>query len=147
MKNLLALTALVVSVAGTVTVRADSLEEKKFWQGQMDYVNEKLKTASEACDVKFTFDWVDKTTLRDTTAKNHWSPNGVCTNIVDEVGSLCRAGKDEKDAVKAKIKGFTCGYAEKRTLDLSKAGIVKYMGNNAEANFSDWAKPWLMKHL
>jgi hypothetical protein len=146
MKNLFALTALAVTLAGASTLRADSLEEKKFWKGQMDYVNEKLKWVSEACDVPFTFDWVDKAKLRDATAKNNWSPNGVCTGIVEQVGTLCRAGKDEKDAVKAKIKGFLCGYAEKRTLDL-KGGNVVYMGNNAEANFSDWARPWLMKHL
>ncbi|MBA3456712.1 MAG: hypothetical protein H0T42_26720, partial [Deltaproteobacteria bacterium] len=45
------------------------------------------------------------------------------------------------------IKGFQCGYGKPRSLDLSKAGIVKYMGNNDEVNFSDWAKPWLMKKL
>ena len=78
--------------------------------------------------------------------KNNWSPYGVCSAIVDEVGSLCRAGEDEKTAVKAKIKGFKCGYAAARTLDL-KGGIITYMGNNEQANFSDWAKPWLMKHL
>ena len=61
--------------------------------------------------------------------------------------SLCREGDDEKASVKARIKGFQCGYAKPRTLDISKSGMVKYMGNNEESNFSDWAKPWLMKKL
>jgi hypothetical protein len=146
MKTMSACTALVVTVAGALTLRADTLEEKKFWEGQMNYMNDALKPAAEACGVQFTFDWVDKVKLRDAAVANNWSPNGICSGIVNEVGSLCRQGKDEKDAVKAKIKGFTCGYAAKRTLDF-KGSTVVYMGNNAEANFSDWAKPWLMKHL
>lgn len=146
MKALFALTALATTVAGTLLVHAETLEEKKFWEGQMNYVNERLKPASEACEVNFTFDWVDKVKLRDAAVANNWSPNGICTAIVDEVATLCRAGKDEKDAVKAKIKGFACGYAPKRALSYKGTTLV-YMGNNAEANFSDWAKPWLMKHL
>lgn len=146
MKNLIALSVVLATVAAATVLRADTLEERTFWKGQMDYMNENLKSASEACGVKFTFDWVNKAKLRDAAAKNSNSPNGICSAVVDEVGSLCREGQDAKDSVKAKIKGFTCGYAKPRTLDL-KGGIVKYMGNNEEANFSDWAKPWLMKHL
>ena len=50
-------------------------------------------------------------------------------------------------SVKAKIKGFQCGSGKPRKLDLSAKGILKYMGNIEEANFSDWAKPWLLKKL
>lgn len=130
----------------TAAVHAESLEERKFWKGEMDYVQKSLDDASEKCGVKFTFDWVDKAKLRTEAEKHGNSPNGICTAIVDEVDSLCRAGDDEKASVKAKIKGFQCGYTNPRKLNLTK-GIVKYMGNNEEANFSDWAKPWLMKKL
>jgi len=145
--NKLLITTLAL-VTGTVgTLHAESLEERKFWKGQMDYLNRSLESASEKCDVKFTFEWIDKPKLREAAEKNNNSPYSICASIVDEVDSLCREGDDEKASVKAKIKGFTCGYGKPRKLDLTKAGIVKYLGNHEEANFSDWAKPWLMKKL
>jgi hypothetical protein len=143
MKKLLALS---VILAATTTIRAESLEEKKYWKEEMDYMNRALTDAAAQCGVKFTFDWVDKAKLRAEAEKNNNSPNGICDSIVNEVGGICRQGEEEKAAVKAKIKGFTCGYQNPRSLEL-KGGIVKFMGNNQEANFSDWAKPWLMKKL
>jgi hypothetical protein len=142
MKKLIVLSALLAST----TVFADSLEEKKYWKGQMDYVQRSLDDASKQCGVKLTFDWVDKAKLRAEAEKTNTSPNGICTTIIDEVNSLCREGDDEKKSVAAKIKGFTCGYAPDRKLGLS-GGIVRYMGNNQQSNFSDWARPWLMKNL
>jgi hypothetical protein len=138
--------ATAILLVMSATIHAENLEEKKFWKGQMDYVNEKLEDASKNCDVKFTFDWIDKPKLRDQAQKHQNSPNGICTNVIDEVDSICRSDADSKAAVKAKIKGFTCGYSNPRSLDM-KGGIVQYLGNNEEANFSDWAKPWLEKHL
>ena len=143
MKKLIPFSAVLVLSS---TLHAESLEEKKFWKDQTDYVNEKLASANEQCSTKFSFDWVDKATLRDQTKKHGHSPNGVCGEIIAVVESICRSGDDGKQAVKAKIKGFTCGYAQPRALDL-KGGIVKYMGNNEESNFNDWAQPWLEKHL
>jgi hypothetical protein len=139
--------ALSILLATTATVHAESLEERKFWKGQMDYINRAIADGEKQCGVKFTFEFVEKEKLRAEAEKNNNSPNGICDSIVEEVVSLCREGDDEKASVKAKIKGFQCGYAKPRTLDLSKSGIVKYMGNNEESNFSDWAKPWLMKKL
>jgi hypothetical protein len=142
MKKLLVLSTLLVSL----TASAESLEEKKFWKGQMDYVQRSLDDATKQCGVKFTFDWVDKAKLRAETEKSSHTPNGVCAGIIDEVTSICREGEDEKKAVAAKIKGFTCGHAKERKLALT-GGIVRYMGNNEQSNFSDWARPWLLKNL
>jgi len=130
----------------TTTAYADNLEEKKFWKQQRNYIDEHLKTAEKACSKKFTFDWVDQATLRAEVAKTKHTPNGVCGNIIDSVASICREGADEKATVAAKINGFTCAYAKERALDL-KGGTVKYSGNNTQSNFSEWAKPWLLKHL
>jgi len=138
--------ALVPFLLLSTVASAESLEEKKFWKGQTDYVQRSLDDASEKCGVKFTFAWVDKPKLRTEADKAGASPNGICTAAIDEVNGLCRADEDGKAAVKAKIKGFTCGYAKPRKLDL-KGGIVTYLGNNDEANFSDWAKPLLEKKL
>jgi hypothetical protein len=146
MKKLLALSFLLTTTATVATTHAESLEEKKYWKGQMDYMNRALDDAEKQCGVKFTFEWVDKAKLRTEAEKNNNSPNGICDNIVNEVAGICREGDEEKTAVKAKIKGFQCGYQKPRALDL-KGGVVKLMGNNEEANFSDWAKPWLMKKL
>jgi hypothetical protein len=131
---------------GTAGDDGMSLEERKFWQGQKDYIDRSLKEGEAKCGVAFSFEWVDRATLRAEAEKNNNSPNGICDSIIDEVVSLCREGEDEKSSVAAKIKGFQCGHAKARTLAL-EGGIVKYMGNNEESNFSDWAKPWLMKHL
>src|ERR1700744_4941395 len=138
--------AIAIVLATSATLHADSLEERKFWKEQMDYVNQKLDSANKSCGAKLTFDWVDKPKLRDEAQKHQNSPNGICTNIIDEVDSLCRSDADSKASVVSKIRGFTCGYSNPRHLDM-KGGIVMYMGNNDEANFSDWAKPWLEKHL
>jgi hypothetical protein len=143
MKKLLAVSVLLI----TSLASAESLEERKYWKGQMEYLQQSIDSAQTACDAKFSFAWVDKEKFRAEAEKANANPFGVCNAIVDEVASLCREGDDEKASVKAKIKGFQCGYAKPRKLDLSKAGTVKYMGNNEEANFSDWAKPWLMKRL
>jgi len=140
------LVAFSVLFATTATIHAESLEEKKYWQGEMDYIKRALDYGEQQCGVKFTFEWVDKAKLRAEAEKHNNSPNGICDGIIQEVAGICGAGDDEKAAVKAKIKGFQCGYAKPRTLEL-RGGIVKLMGNNEEANFSDWAKPWLMKKL
>jgi hypothetical protein len=144
MKKLLALSILF---ATTATLHAESLEERKYWKGQMDYINRGIDDGEKQCGVKFTFEFIEKPKLREEAEKNNNSPYGICDSIVQEVVSLCREGEDEKASVKAKIKGFQCGYGKPRKLDLSKSGIVKLMGNNEESNFSDWAKPWLMKKL
>jgi hypothetical protein len=130
----------------TTTAAAESLEERKYWKGQMDYMQRSLDAAEKSCGYKLSYDWVDKPKLRAAAEKDGNTPNGICAAIVDEVESLCREGEDEKTSVKAKIKGFKCGYANPRKLDM-KGGIVTYLGNNQEANFSDWAKPWLTKRL
>src|SRR5262245_832339 len=109
--------AFVCVLIATTAARAESLEEKKFWQRQRNYVDEKLKAAERACGVKFAFEWESPATLRAEAEKTKHSPNGVCTTIVETVSSLCRAGEDEKAAVKAKITGFTCGFAKERTLE------------------------------
>ncbi len=137
----------LIPVLLTTTASAESLEERKYWKGQMDYLQRSLDSAEKSCGYQFTYEWVDKPKLREAAEKNNNSPYGICAAIVDEVESLCREGDDEKASVKAKIKGFKCGYAKPRKLDLNKAGIITYMGNNEESNFSDWAKPWLMKKL
>lgn len=143
MKKLLALSILASLAA---SAGADSLADRKYWKGEMDYVDRSLKAGEEACGVKFSFDWVDREKLKAEAEKNSNSPNGICAAIVDEVVGICRAGDDDKSAVKSKIKGFRCGYAKERTLTL-KGGIVTYMGNNQQSNFSDWAKPILEKNL
>ncbi len=112
----------------------------------MDYLSRSLDSASEKCGVKFTFEWVDKPTLRTETEKTSHSPYGVCSGVIDEVESICREGEDETASVKAGIKGFRCGYAKERTLSLKK-GVVTYMGNNVQSNWSDWARPILLKAL
>jgi hypothetical protein len=146
MKNLLALSVLGVTIAATGIVRSESLDDKKYWQRQLDYVNKNLESANRACDAHFTFEFIDKDHLRDV-EKTHHTPNSVCSAVIDEVGDICRnEGADGKKAVQEKIKGFQCGFGKPRELDL-KGSTVKYMGNNEEGNFSAWAKPWLMKHL
>jgi len=145
MKKLLAFAILSTTVTATA-VHAESLEDRKYWKGEMDYINRALEDGETTCGVKFTFEFIGKEKLRAEATKNNNDPNGICDGIIREVIGLCREGDDEKASVKAKIKGFQCGYAKPRTLEL-KGGIVKYMGNNEESNFSDWAKPWLMKKL
>lgn len=142
MKNLLVLSVLLASS----TAAAESLEERKYWKGQMDYVQRSVDDASKQCGVKFSFTWVDKPKLRAETEKSGHTPYGVCAAIVDVVDMICREGEDEKQSVAAKIKGFSCGHAKDRKLGLT-GGIVKYMGNNDQSNFTDWARPWLLKNL
>ncbi len=144
-KLMLAIAIVPVLLAAT-EARAESLEDKKFWKGEMAYVEKSLKLGETKCGVKFSFEWVDKEKLHVETEKNRNSPSGVCNAIIDQVWQLCGNGEDEKAAVKAKIKGFKCGYAKPRKLELS-GGIITLMGNFVEANFSDWARPWLMKNL
>lgn len=142
MKKLLVLAILLA----TSTAGAESLEEKKYWKGEMDYVQRSLDDAEKQCGAKFGFEWVDKPKLRAEVEKTNHSPNGVCSAIIEEVTSICREGEEEKKAVTAKIKRFSCGFAKERKLDLT-GGNLKYMGNNNQSNFSDWAKPWLLKKL
>jgi hypothetical protein len=123
-----------------------SLEERKYWRGQMDYLQRSLDSAEQDCGVKFSFEWVEPAQLRQAAEANNNSPYGICASVIDEVDGLCREGADEKMSVVAKIKGFKCGYGNPRNLAF-EGNTVVYMGNNEESNFSDWAKPWLMKNL
>jgi hypothetical protein len=124
-----------------------SLEERKYWRGQEDYLFQSLDRGPDTCGVKFSFQWdADRQTFRDRAEKNNNSPYSICAAMIDEVLSLCRDGDDEKQSVASAIKGFHCGYANPHTAKIED-GIVVYMGNNEEPNFSDWAKPWLMKSL
>jgi hypothetical protein len=146
MKKLLAFAFLATTATTTALGHAESLEDKKFWKGQTDYINKRLEKSEKACGVKLALELVDKEKIRTEAEKHKHSVNGICGAIIDEVATLCRKGEDEKAAVKAKITALKCGYANPRTLDL-KSGTLTYMGNNEESNFSDWARPWLMKHL
>ncbi|HUS32502.1 MAG TPA: hypothetical protein VMZ53_28570, partial [Kofleriaceae bacterium] len=124
-----------------------SLEERKYWRGQEDYLFRSIDAGPENCGVKFSFQWdTDRKTFRDKAEANNNSPYSICASMVDEVTSLCREGEDEKQSVAAKIKGFRCGYGHPRKATIED-GIVVYMGNHEESNFSDWAKPWLTKNL
>ena len=123
-----------------------SLEERKYWKGEDDYLFRNVDEGKDKCGVTFTVEWVGRKQFRAEVEKTNGSPYGVCDAIVAETVSLCREGEDEKSSVAAKIKGFRCGYGKPRTLTMDN-GIVVYMGNNEESNFSDWAKPWLMKNL
>ena len=123
-----------------------SLEERKYWKGEDDYLFRNVDEGKDKCGVTFTVEWVGRKQFRAEVEKTNHSPYGVCDAIVAETVSLCREGEDEKSSVAAKIKGFRCGYGKPRTLTMDN-GIVVYMGNNEESNFSDWAKPWLMKNL
>jgi hypothetical protein len=138
--------ALSIILATTATIHAESLEEKKYWKGEMDYINKSLDDAKSQCGVAFSFAFIDQAKLRAEATKHEASPSTICNLAIDEVDSMCRSGDDGKAAVKAKIKGFTCGYGNPRSLDL-KGGTLKLLANTEEANFSDWAKPWLEKHL
>ncbi len=142
MKTLIAAALLIA----TTTAHAESLEEKQYWKRQRNYVDRYLGIANKACGTTFTFEWVNQPVLRAEVEKTKHSPNGVCNAAIDEVASICRQGEDEKAAVKAKITGFTCGYAKERAFALD-GKILKYSGNNAQSNFSEWARPWLLKHL
>jgi len=145
MKKILAF-AFLATTATTALVHAESLEERKFWKGQMDYLNKAIEKGEKACGVKFTLELLDKEKFRAETDKTHQTPRGVCNVMIDEISTVCRQGEDEKAAVKAKIKSIQCGFANPRNLAL-KNGTLTYLGNNQESNFSEWARPWLMKHL
>jgi hypothetical protein len=60
MKTLLTVCALLVAT----TVFAESLEEKKFWKRQRDYIDETLKRTNKACETNLTFDWDNQIQLR-----------------------------------------------------------------------------------
>jgi hypothetical protein len=133
-------------MATAATAFAESLEEKQYWKGQMDYVQRSIDAVKNTCKVTLKFDWVNKAELRKKAEAAGHTPNGICTAIVDQLDTICREGAESQAAVKAKIKAVKCGYAAKRSLAMG-GGTVTYMGNNVEANFSDWAGPWLKKKL
>ena len=142
MKTLIAAAILIA----TTTAHAESLEEKQYWKRQRNYVDKQIATANKACGTEFTFEWVNKPVLRAEVEKTKHSPNSVCDAIIDVVAHICRQGEDEKATVKEKITGFTCGYAKERNLSLS-GKTLNYNGNNVQSNYSDWARPWVLKHL
>ncbi len=123
-----------------------SLEERKYWRGEDDYLFQSVDGGKATCGVSFTVEWVNRKQFRTEAVKANTSPYSVCDSIVAETVSLCREGEDEKSSVASKIKGFRCSYGKPRTLTMDN-GIVVYVGNHEESNFSAWAKPWLMKNL
>ena len=130
----------------TSAASAESLEERTYWRGQLDDISPNLADAEEYCGVKLTFELVGKPTLREGAKKDAITPKGICDDPIDEVIKLCRTGDDEKAAVAAKLKGFTCGYDKSRKLDV-KSGIVVYRGNTVQPRFSDWARAILLEKL
>lgn len=123
-----------------------SLELRKYYRGQMDYLRRSLDAAEKDCGVRFGFEWVDPPTLRQGAESHSHTPYGICAAVIDEVDGLCREGADEKSSVVARIKAFKCGYSNPRNLAFEGNTLV-YMGNNEQSNYSDWAKPWIMKNL
>ena len=61
MKSLVTACVLLSTIA---VANAESLEEKKFWKSQRNYVDRELQIAEKACGTTFSFDWVDPPTLR-----------------------------------------------------------------------------------
>lgn len=139
---------LALLLASTVA-RAESLEEKKYWKGQTDYIARDIADAEKVCGTKFTFEVIDKdkAKLREAHDKKNHTPNSVCSAPITSVALICRRGEDEKAAVRAKIKGFACGAGNPRALSLDKAGIVRFHGNLDEVNLHEWIRGWLEKAL
>lgn len=139
---------LAVLLATTATLRAENLEEKKFWKQESERIDRSIKKTNEVCGTKLEFEFLDKPKLRASAEaeKTKSSPYGVCDRVVNLVHSICLGGDDEKQAVLAGIKKIQCGFSNPWKLDL-KAGTVVFHGNNTQYNFSEWAKPLLMKKL
>ena len=138
--------AIAILVTAGAAHAEESLEDKTYWKPQQTLIDRSMVEVEKRCGPGIAFEWVDKPKFRAAAEKSQYTPFGVCDNMVQLVASICRAGEDEKKAVGAKIKTISCGYAKARTLDL-KGGKLKYMGNNDEGNWHDWAKPALTKKL
>ena len=139
------LTIAILLTAGLAQAE-ESLEDKEFWKGQQTYIDRSMVEVEKRCGPGITFEWIDKAKFREATEKSQYKPYGICDNMLQLVARVCGDSEDGKKAVTAKIMTVACGYSKSRTLDL-KGGKLKYLGNNDQANFWDWAKPALTKKL
>jgi len=115
----------------TSLVHAESLEERKYWKGQMVRLEQKLSVVVDSCGVEIPFEYVGKEALRANAEKEKYSPNVLCGYVVAEVGSQCLDGEKRKAAVAKKVKAMQCTWAPKRSITV-KNGIVLLKGNGHE---------------
>ena len=75
---------LALLLASTVA-RAESLEEKKYWKGQTDYIARDIADAEKVCGTKFTFEVIDKTSTRVEVAVSNLGADDVLANATTTI--------------------------------------------------------------
>lgn len=122
----------VASLLPAVWVHAESLEEEEKWNNQMSYMDGYIKADREACGItdekkwSFSFDKASFNSGEGAEWGSH-SPNGYCSAIFDELGSICRASESGKKRVLEKIKGVVCKFGGKGKQNIElKGGIITY---------------------
>ena len=130
----------------TICFAEESLADKKYWAKQDKAMAEVSNDVKKHCGRDIPFAWANKKSFAKMDKK--YTPNGVCSNVVEAVASLCKNEKDAKESVGKKIQKIECQYAPKggRALALT-AGTLTYSGNNEDSNFDKWANDWLMQNL
>lgn len=96
-----AMVRLVVAAVLLVSslVRADSLEDRKYWREKTEMLDSELHEANEECEVEITFEYIDKAEMRAAAEKLKFSPRTVCVPLIKEIARTCRDGDKRKAAV------------------------------------------------
>jgi len=117
--------------------RAESLEERKYWRGQMAMLDSDLREANEECEVEITFEYIDKAEMRAAAEKGKFSPRVVCNPLIKEIARTCRDGDKRKAAVAKKAKTLQCGYSTNKTLTV-KGGVVRMKATFEVTQRTNW---------
>jgi hypothetical protein len=133
----------VLVALGVVGASAQSLKVRQRMKDQETALIEYVDHTNKVCDSKIsiTFNW----TGAPEADLDKYSPSGYCDGALGGVRRVCDDPVG-KDAVKQKIKSFTCGFGAERSISL-KDGAVDYKINFNSANDSDFVFEYLQNNL
>ena len=136
--------AITAAVCSTV-VNAQSLKDKEYFASEEKSLAEEAKYYVGKCEANVTvkFDWSSPPKSED---RSRNSASGYCKQSLEALGRICESSQTGKDAVKQKIKSWTCGFG-KRSIALKDGAVDWKVDFNTPGNDADFAFEYLQNHL
>src|SRR5262249_29412253 len=95
---------------------AQSLRDKEYFADQEKYLADEVKSTNERCGISLAakFDWSKPPTPEERKVNSAY---GYCGAVLEALRRTCDAAAG-KEAVKQKVKSFTCGFGPQRAISL-----------------------------
>ncbi len=155
MTRLKLLTALAIAGVGCAHAQSaaptETLAQREYWAGQMDYTQRTLDSIESTCGgrIAFAYDRASWWPHKDALAARATSPNGRCDDVLNALVNICYGDPEAARVVLANVKSVECGYGGINTgfkLQL-EAGKLRYDVEVERHNVGEEIANWLKDRM